>query len=128
VETVEDINFIDHAMQGQLVHVAGPLGNVPVLEDAEMGLSIRGTSLDRVVEMYQWVQKTHKRKSNKRTVTVRFHALPATELAMHDGACRPTHTSWNGLIKSWTAPTSPNLGMITPAACPSSPFPAAQAG
>lgn len=59
-------------MQGELVHAAGPLSNVPVLEDSEMGLSIKGTSLKRVVEMYQWVQKTHKRKSGKRSVTVRY--------------------------------------------------------
>ncbi len=70
VQTLEDINFIDHSFQGELVHAAGPLGNVPVLEDSEMGLSVKGTNLERVVEMYQWVQKTHKRKSGKRSVTV----------------------------------------------------------
>ncbi len=98
VQSVHDINYIDPSMQGELVHVAGPLSNVPTLEDSEMGLAVQGTLLERVVEMYQWVEKSHKRKSNKRTITVSnclisspiaTKAFQNTDIHLRNGVGRP---------------------------------------
>lgn len=33
VESVPDVNYLDNSLSGNLVHIAGPLSNVPVLRD-----------------------------------------------------------------------------------------------
>ena len=33
VESVPDVSFLDQSLRGELVHVSGPLSNVPILQD-----------------------------------------------------------------------------------------------
>lgn len=50
---------VDPANEGKLVHISGPVKPVGVPEDAQLGISAEGAvGLDRVVEMYQWVEES----------------------------------------------------------------------
>nr|WP_314092564.1 TMEM43 family protein [uncultured Shinella sp.] len=70
-----DNGSVDPANEGKLVHISGPVKPVGVPEDAQLGISAEGAvGLDRVVEMYQWVEdsKSETRKQlggSEETVT-----------------------------------------------------------
>ena len=52
-----DNGSVDPANDGKLVHISGPVKPVGVPEDDVLGISAEGAAgLDRVVEMYQWVE------------------------------------------------------------------------
>ena len=56
---VADINKIDSANDGKLVHMTGDATTQDVLKDAEFGIEYNGMMLQRNVEFYQWVEKSH---------------------------------------------------------------------
>src|SRR6218665_3340337 len=54
-----DNGNVDPANEGKLVHISGPVKPVGVPEDDVLGISAEGAvGLDRVVEMYQWVEES----------------------------------------------------------------------
>nr|WP_298103856.1 TMEM43 family protein [uncultured Shinella sp.] len=54
-----DNGSVDPANEGKLVHISGPVKPVGVPEDNQLGISAEGAvGLDRVVEMYQWVEES----------------------------------------------------------------------
>ncbi|MDO4220616.1 MAG: TMEM43 family protein [Akkermansia sp.] len=57
---VQDISRIDPANEGKLVHMCGDATTQDVLKDAEFGISHNGMMLRRMVQYYQWVEKSHK--------------------------------------------------------------------
>ena len=56
---VADINKIDSANDGKLVHMTGDATTQDVLKDTEFGIEYNGMMLYRHVEFFQWVEKTH---------------------------------------------------------------------
>ena len=56
---VADINKIDPANDGKLVHMTGDATTQDVLKDTEFGIEYNGMMLYRHVEFFQWVEKTH---------------------------------------------------------------------
>ncbi|MDO4954341.1 MAG: TMEM43 family protein [Akkermansia sp.] len=56
---VQDISKIDPANEGKLVHMCGDATTQDVLKDAEFGIEYNGMMLQRNVEFFQWVEKTH---------------------------------------------------------------------
>lgn len=70
------IGSIDRRNEGKLVHVAGTLDPLPALTDAEFGVSATGLQLQRVVEMYQYEERTHSRteKRGSSTVTIKDYS------------------------------------------------------
>lgn len=57
---------VDPEMEGKLVHLSGKADTQDVLTDDEFGVSVTAISLERKVEMYQWVE--HEKKSEKKNV------------------------------------------------------------
>jgi hypothetical protein len=51
-----DIHRLDAAMNGQLVHAAGPVATTDMLNDPVFGLSVNAIRLERTVEFYQWME------------------------------------------------------------------------
>jgi len=62
--SVESNAAVDPELNGKLVHMTGKADTQDVLADDEFGVSVRAISLDREVEMYQWIEdsKTSERK------------------------------------------------------------------
>ena len=56
---VQDVSRIDPANEGKLVHMCGDATTQDVLKDAEFGISHNGMMLRRMVQYYQWVEKSH---------------------------------------------------------------------
>lgn len=57
---------VDPEMEGKLVHLSGKADTQDVLTDDEFGVSATAISLERQVEMYQWIE--HEKKSEKKNV------------------------------------------------------------
>lgn len=53
------VNTVDPANDGKLVHISGPVEDVPLLVDEDMGVAVRAVALERDVEMYQWHESEH---------------------------------------------------------------------
>ena len=60
-----DINKLDSAKNGQLVHATGPVETKDMLADPVFGFSVNAIRLDRAVEFFQWVEKTSSEKRKK---------------------------------------------------------------
>ncbi len=56
---------VDSGNEGELVHLSGMVKVDETLTDAEFGISVKGLALKREVEMYQWVEKSEKKKEKK---------------------------------------------------------------
>lgn len=54
-----DVQRVDPANEGRLVHVAGPFSTGAPLVDPEFQVTAKGALLARVVEMYQWQEESH---------------------------------------------------------------------
>ena len=63
--SLESNEKVDPEMNGKLVHMSGKADTKDVLTDDTFGISVTAIRLERHVEMYQWVEKTHSRKKKK---------------------------------------------------------------
>ena len=61
-----DLESIDAANDGKLVHLTGEAITTEVLSDAQFGISVNAIKLRRNVQMYQW--KENKKSSKKKNV------------------------------------------------------------
>ena len=53
-----DVNTLDKANSGKLIHITGKVITDDILKDDEFDLQVNALKLRRNVEMYQWVQST----------------------------------------------------------------------
>lgn len=53
---------VDGGKEGKLVHVSARVDGAPAIDDTELGVSVDGLSLRRIVEMYQWQEKRESRE------------------------------------------------------------------
>ena len=60
-----DINTLDSAKNGMLVHAVGPLATKDTLNDPIFGVTINAIRLERAVEFYQWVERSRSEKRQK---------------------------------------------------------------
>lgn len=58
-------NKIEPGNNGKLVHVTGRVETKDTLTDPQFGIKVNALKLKRDVEMYQWVQKTHRTTREK---------------------------------------------------------------
>ena len=56
--SLESPAAIDPAMNGKLVHLTGKADTADILADGEFGVSVKAISLERKVEMFQWVEES----------------------------------------------------------------------
>ncbi|MEI7946637.1 MAG: TMEM43 family protein [bacterium] len=56
---------VDPANAGKLIHVTGKADMNATLTDPVFGVSAKALKLDRIVEMYQWEEKTEKKTKDK---------------------------------------------------------------
>lgn len=64
-EELPDINRVDPAFDGRLVHAAGVARAAVDVTDEEFGITRRAISLKRTVECYQWVESSSSRTEKK---------------------------------------------------------------
>ncbi len=66
-ETVEltDVNRVDAALNGKLVHATGPADTQDVLKDPVFGIGGKGIAFARKVEFYQWTEQSRSEKRQK---------------------------------------------------------------
>ncbi|MBO5490670.1 MAG: TMEM43 family protein [Desulfovibrio sp.] len=60
-----DVNRVDAALNGKLVHATGPADTQDVLKDPVFGIGGRGIALARKVEFYQWTEQSRSEKRQK---------------------------------------------------------------
>ena len=65
VQELENINTVDTARNGELVHATGLAKTDDVLEDPLFGISVNAIRLERAVEYYQWMEDSHKKTEQK---------------------------------------------------------------
>ncbi len=63
--SLESNEKIDPEMNGRLVHVTGRADTKDVLSDDEFGVSATAISLERNVEMYQWIEESETTEKKK---------------------------------------------------------------
>lgn len=56
---------IDSANEGKLIHITGQAKTDAVLTDTTFGISVPAMALERIVEMYQWEEKSHSEQRDK---------------------------------------------------------------
>jgi WD40 repeat protein len=70
---IKDPSHVDAGNEGKLVHVTARADADETLKDSQFGISEKALRLDRVVEMYQWMEKqeeqTEGQGNQRRTVT-----------------------------------------------------------
>ncbi len=81
---------VDPALEGQLVHVTGLADTDEVLADASFGVAVNAIHLNRVSEMYQWVEDEETRKEkqlggSEKTITTYTYTKEWSE-DFHDSA------------------------------------------
>lgn len=59
------IDAVSSANEGRLLHLSGPVDARPQARDDTTGLAVDALQLRRVVEMYQWVEKTRRQEQKK---------------------------------------------------------------
>ncbi len=60
VEEVQNVATPDPAQEGRFVHFTGRAETDETLADPDFGISVNGLRLERMVEMYQWVENEKK--------------------------------------------------------------------
>lgn len=94
-----DARAVDAAQEGMLVHVIGDATTQDVLTDDEYGVSAEAIQLDRLVEMYQWVEHADTREEKKvggkveRTTTYTYAKEWRAAAVESDGFREPGHVN-----------------------------------
>lgn len=65
VVSVEDTSTVDSSFDQKVVHLSGMAQSNKTLTDATFHVSGKVIRLERDVEMFQWIEKTHKKKKKK---------------------------------------------------------------
>ena len=65
LQKLEDINTVDTARNGELVHATGTAVTEDILADPIFGISVNAIRLERAVEYYQWMEDKKTEKKQK---------------------------------------------------------------
>ena len=102
-EELGDVNAVNNALNGKVVHASGYADTSDILTDSFFGVSEKAISLQRSVEYFQWVEhkKTEKRKKlggGEETVTTytysqEWTARPVSSANFHDPSARQNNVN-----------------------------------
>ena len=102
-EELGDVNAVNNALNGKVVHATGYADTSDILTDSFFGVSEKAISLQRSVEYFQWVEhkKTEKRKKlggGEETVTTytysqEWTARPVSSANFHDPSARQNNVN-----------------------------------
>jgi len=114
IVSLPSVDVVSDEHHNKLVHLQGKLSTDLALTDPDFGISIQCVKLRRNVEMYQWIEHTHKReyKEGDRTRVEKTYSYSRewkSEVVSSGGFSNPSghHNPGSMPIKSYTKTADP---------------------